>query len=158
VLIFFIIVFHLKSIPLTLLIMISLGFSMLGGALGMFVFQQEFGATAVLGFISLMGIITRCGIIMIDYAEELRYQEGCDVATAALESAKRRFRPVFLTSMAASMGVIPMVIKNTPLWGPMGVVIFLGALVSMLFIVTMIPVGYCIVRNKFNSINDEHEE
>ena len=157
-LIFFIIVFHLKSIPLTLLIMYSLGFSMLGGALGMLVFGQEFGATGILGFIALMGIITRCGIIMIDYAEELRLKEGCDVATAAIESAKRRFRPVFLTSMAASMGVIPMVIKNTPLWGPMGVVISLGALVSMLFIITMIPVGYCMVRNKFNSANDEHEE
>jgi multidrug efflux pump subunit AcrB len=156
--IFFIIVFHLKSIPLTLLIMYSLGFSMLGGALGMLVFNQEFGATGILGFIALMGIITRCGIIMIDYAEELRLKEGCDVATAALESAKRRFRPVFLTSMAASMGVIPMVIKNTPLWGPMGVVVSIGALVSMLFIITMIPVGYCLVRNKFNSANDEHEE
>ena len=156
-LIFFIIVFHLKSIPLTLLIMYSLGFSTLGGALGMLVFGQEFGATGILGFIALMGIITRCGIIMIDYAEELRLKEGFDVATAALESAKRRFRPVFLTSMAASMGVIPMVIKNTPLWGPMGVVIFLGALVSMLFIITMIPVGYCMVRNRFNSTNDEHE-
>ena len=70
-LIFFIIVFHLKSIPLTLLIMYSLGFSTLGGALGMLVFGQEFGATGILGFIALMGIITRCGIIMIDYAEEL---------------------------------------------------------------------------------------
>ena len=157
-LIFFIIVFHLKSIPLTLLIMYSLGFSMLGGALGMLLFGQEFGATGILGFIALMGIITRCGIIMIDYAEELRLKEGCDIATAALESAKRRFRPVFLTSMAASMGVIPMVIKNTPLWGPMGVVISIGALVSMLFIITMIPVGYCMVKNKFNSANDEHEE
>lgn len=157
-LIFFIIVFHLKSIPLTLLIMYSLCFSMLGGALGMLVFGQEFGATGILGFIALMGIITRCGIIMIDYAEELRLKEGCDIATAAIESAKRRFRPVFLTSMAASMGVIPMVIKNTPLWGPMGVVICLGALVSMLFIITMIPVGYCMVRNKFNSANDTNEE
>ena len=155
---FFIIVFHLKSIPLTLLIMYSLGISMLGGALGMLLFGQEFGLTGVLGYIALMGIITRCGIIMIDYAEELRIQEGCDVAMAALESAKRRFRPVFLTSMAASMGVIPMVIKNTPLWGPMGVVICIGAMVSMLFIITMIPVGYCVVRNKFNSANDKYEE
>jgi len=148
ILIFFIIVFHLRSIPLTLLIMYSLGFSMLGGALGMFMFRQEFGATAVLGFISLMGIITRCGIIMIDYAEELHVKDGLSVNEAALESAKRRFRPVFLTSAAASMGVIPMVIKNSPLWGPMGVVISIGALVSMVLIVTMIPVGYCIVRNR----------
>ena len=158
VLIFFIIVFHLKSIALTILIMYSLGFSMLGGGLGLLVFDQEFGATGVLGFIALMGLITRCSIIMIDYAEELRVKEGLDIATAALESAKRRFRPVFLTSMAASMGVIPMVIKNTPLWGPMGVVISIGALVSMFFIITIIPVGYCLVRNRFNSVNNENEE
>lgn len=157
VLIFFIIVFHLKSIPLTILIMYSLGFSMLGGGLGLFLFDQEFGATGVLGFIALMGIITRCGIIMIDFAEELHVKQGLDITTAALESAKRRFRPVFLTSMAASMGVIPMVIENTPLWGPMGVVISLGAFVSMLFIITMIPIGYCLVRNKYKSANDENE-
>ena len=147
VLIFFIIVFHLKSIPLTLLIMSSLGFSMIGGALGLHLFGQEFGATGVLGFVSLMGIITRCGIIRIDYAEELSREHPTN--EAALLSAKRRFRPVFLTSMAASMGVIPMVIKDTPLWGPMGVIICIGALVSMLFIITMIPVGYSLVRERF---------
>lgn len=157
IVIFFIIVFHLKSIPLTLLIMYSLGFSMIGGALGMIVFGQEFGATGVLGFITLMGLITRCGIIMIDYAEELHERHGFGVAESALLSAKRRFRPVFLTSAAASMGVIPMVIKNTPLWGPMGVVISIGAFVSMLFIVTMIPVGYCMVRNKYK-VSYEDEE
>jgi len=158
VVIFFIIVFHLKSIPLTLLIMISLGFSMLGGSLGMLIFGQEFGATGVLGFISLMGIITRCGIIMIDHAEELRHKEGLSVTNAALLSAKRRFRPVFLTSMAASMGVIPMVIKNTPLWGPMGTVICVGAIVSMVFIVTMIPVGYSYMRNRYNEKDYDTEE
>ena len=147
VLIFFIIVFHLKSIPFTLLIMSSLGFSMIGGALGLHLFGQEFGATGVLGFVSLMGIITRCGIIMIDYAEELSHEHP--TKEAALLSAKRRFRPVFLTSMAASMGVIPMVIKDTPLWGPMGVIICIGALVSMLFIITMIPVGYSVVKERF---------
>ncbi len=158
VLIFFIIVFHLKSIPLTLLVMASLGFSMLGGALGMLIFGQEFGATGVLGFITLMGIITRCGIIMIDHAEELRHQEGISVTNAALLSAKRRFRPVFLTSMAASMGVIPMVIKNTPLWGPMGTVICVGAIMSMLFIVTMMPVGYSLIRNRFKEKDYDTEE
>ncbi len=158
VIIFFVIVFHLKSIPLTLLVMSSLGFSMLGGALGMLIFGQEFGATGILGFITLMGIITRCGIIMIDHAEELRHQEGLSVTNAALLSAKRRFRPVFLTSMAASMGVIPMVAKNTPLWGPMGTVICVGAIVSMLFIVTMIPVGYSIIRNRFNEKDYDTEQ
>jgi multidrug efflux pump subunit AcrB len=46
------------------------------------------------------------------------------------------------------MGVIPMVVKNSPLWGPMGITISVGAMVSMVFIVTVIPVGYyLIMRN-----------
>lgn len=148
VIIFFILVFHLKSIKLTLLLMFSLSYSLLGGALGILLSGHEFGVSAVLGLISLMGIIVRCGIIMIDYAEQLRTQEGLPVQQAALLAAKRRFRPIFLTSAAASMGVIPMVVKNSPLWGPMGITISVGAMVSMVFIVTVIPVGYyLIMRN-----------
>lgn len=153
--IFFVIVFHLKSIMLTLLVMFSLFFSFLGGGLGMALSGDEFGATGVLGFITLMGIITRCSIIMIDYAEEIYKTGHVSPDEAALLSAKRRFRPVFLTSAAASMGVITMVIKNSALWHPMGMVIFVGALVSMLLILTLIPVGYCLIRNKFKDERDE---
>ena len=54
-------------------------------------------------------------------------------------------RPIFLTSAAASMGVVPMVIQNSPMWGPMGVVVCFGTIVSMLFIITIIPVGYWMI-------------
>ena len=153
-LIFFVVLFHLKSIMLTLLVMSSLLFSLLGGALGMALSGDEFGATAILGFVTLMGIIVRCSIIMIDYAEELFRKGQVSPTEAALLSAKRRFRPVFLTSAAASMGVITMVFKDSPLWHPMGLVIFVGAFVSMLLVLTMIPTGYCLIRNKFK----EHRE
>jgi multidrug efflux pump subunit AcrB len=95
-----------------------------------------------------MGIITRSGIIMVDYGEELFHQRGMTADEAAETAAKRRFRPIFLTASAASMGVIPMVIKATPLWGPMGIVICVGALISMLYIVTIIPVVYSMVAKK----------
>ncbi len=158
-LIFFVIVFHLKSIMLTLLVMCSLLFTLLGGALGMALSDDEFGATAILGFVTLIGIIIRCSIIMIDYAEELFRKNQISPSEAALLSAKRRFRPVFLTSAAASMGVITMVLKDSPLWHPMGMVVFVGAFVSMFFVLTMIPVGYCLIRNKFKEpIEDEIQE
>ena len=147
VIIAFILLFHLKSIPLMLLMMGSLLFAVPGAALGLYLSGFEFGATAVLGIISLMGIIVRCGIIVVDYAEDLRRQAD-SVIDAARLSTERRFRPIFLTSAAASMGVIPMVIKGTPLWGPMGIVICVGAMVSMVFIVTMIPVGYSIIMDR----------
>lgn len=156
-LIVFILLFHLKSVRLMMLMMCSLVFAIPGTALGMYFSGFEFGATAILGIVSLMGIIARSGIIMIDYGEELFKKQGMSLDEAAETAAKRRFRPIFLTSAAASMGVIPMVIKATPLWGPMGVVICVGALVSMLYIVTMIPVGYSLVAKR-ETENDEEED
>jgi multidrug efflux pump subunit AcrB len=89
-----------------------------------------------------MGIIVRNGIIMIDYAEELRENEKLSVREAIYHSAKRRMRPIFLTSAAASMGVVPMVLHGTTLTMPMGTVIFYGTLITMIFILTIIPIAY----------------
>ena len=72
-----------------------------------------------------MGIIVRNGIIMIDYAEELRATEHMTASEAIYHSALRRMRPIFLTSAAASMGVIPMILGKSSLWMPMGTVICL---------------------------------
>lgn len=148
IIIFFIMLFHLKNIKLTLLMMCSLIFAIPGTGIGMYFSGMELGATGILGIISLMGIIVRSGIIMVDYGEELYKKVGLPLDEAAETAARRRFRPIFLTSAAASMGVIPMVIKATPLWGPMGVVICVGALISMCFIVTMIPLGYSLMADK----------
>ena len=79
---------------------------------------------------------------MIDYAEELRKEERMCVRDAIYYSAKRRMRPIFLTSAAASMGVIPMILGGSGLWMPMGTVIFYGTLITMFFILTVIPVTY----------------
>ena len=145
IIIFAILLFHFKDIRMSMVIMLSLLFSLLGAATGVLIMGQEVGITGILGIISLMGIIVRNGIIMIDYAEELRVDHRLSAKRAALQAAQRRMRPIFLTSAAASMGVIPMVIANTPLWGPMGVVVCFGTIVSLLFIVTMIPIGYWMV-------------
>jgi multidrug efflux pump subunit AcrB len=52
------------------------------------------------------------------YAEELRHRQRKSVLEAAFEAGKRRMRPIFLTSAAASMGVIPMIISKSALWSP----------------------------------------
>ena len=68
--------------------------------------------------------------------------EGQTIREACLHAAQRRMRPIFLTSAAASMGVLPMVTGGSELWVPMGSVIFFGTLITMLFILTIIPVAY----------------
>ena len=90
----------------------------------------------------------RNGIIMLDYAEELRRDEGMSVRDAARHAGERRMRPIFLTSAAASVGVLPMMLENSTLWSPMAAVIFFGTLISMILIATVLPVLYWKVFEK----------
>ena len=146
--IFMILVFHFRKISLALLVLGSSSLSLLGAALGVLLLRVEFGITSILGIVSLIGILVRNGIIMLDYAEELRVKHNMNIREAAYEAGKRRMRPIFLTSAAASMGVIPMIISSNPLWTPMGAVICFGTLTSMMFLVFVLPVAYWKIFDK----------
>ena len=141
VIIFFLLVYHFKRISTATLLLFSLMLCFFGTAVGIMI-HGEVTFTCFLGFISLMGILVRNAIIMYDYAEELRVTEHLSAHEAIFLSAKRRMRPIFLTSAAASMGVIPMIISGSTLWAPMGNVIFYGTLITMLFILTVLPIAY----------------
>jgi multidrug efflux pump subunit AcrB len=142
IIIFFILVWHFKRISTATLLLASLTLCLFGTAVGVKIQGVDFSLTCTMGIISLMGILVRNGIIMVDYAEELRQEEKMCVRDAIYHSAKRRMRPIFLTSAAASMGVIPMILGGSGLWMPMGTVIFYGTLITMFFILTIIPVAY----------------
>ncbi len=141
VIIFFIILLHYKQVSVSVILLVSLLLCIPGAALGLVIMDEPISLTCTLGLISLMGILVRNAIIMIDYAVQLQAQDGYDNCQASLESAKRRMRPVFLTSAAATMGVLPMVIGGSALWQPMGCVIFFGTPLTMIFTLTVIPVA-----------------
>ena len=143
--IFFILLAHFRRISIALLIFVSMSLCIFGTAAGVLIQGVDFGMTSTLGIISLMGIVVRNGIIMIDYAEELREKEKMCVRDAIYHSAQRRMRPIFLTSMAASMGVIPMILGKSGLWMPMGTVICYGTIITMFFLLTVLPVSYMMI-------------
>ena len=145
IMIFFILLSHFHKINLALLIFTGMLLCLFSAAAGMEIMGVAFSVTCVLGLVCLMGIIVRNGIIMYDYAEELREEEKMNVRDAIWHSASRRMRPIFLTSSAASMGVVPMILGGSTLWMPMGTVIGFGAIISMFFILTVLPVGYLLV-------------
>lgn len=142
IIILFILVAHFKKVNLAVLIFLSMLMSLFGTAVGILIQGCPFGVTCILGVVSLMGIIVRNGIIMYDYAEELRVKEHMTARDAIWHSASRRMRPIFLTSAAASMGVIPMILGGSGLWMPMGTVICYGTLISMVLILTVVPIAY----------------
>ena len=160
--IFFILLAHYRKVSIALLVFASLALCVFGTAMGVLIQGIDFSITCVLGITSLMGIIVRNGIIMFDYAEELRSTENMHAEEAIYHSAKRRMRPIFLTSAAASMGVIPMILGGTGLWMPMGTVICYGTLITMLLILTVLPAAYLLMfrgttekRQRLEAIENE---
>lgn len=150
VVIFLILLIQFKQIRKVVLIMMTMPLSLLGATLGLLLVGYPFGITAFLGLISLAGIVVRNGIILIDYAEELRKNQGLSVLEAAKAAGKRRMRPIFLTSAAAAVGVIPMIMSGSPLWGPLGTVICFGLLISMVLTLYVLPVLYnLMIKNEY---------
>ena len=98
--------------------------------------------TGFMGIISLIGIVVRNGIILVDYADELIRDHGYKHKAAAIAAAKRRMRPIFLTSAAAAVGVVPMIIGKSPMWGPLGSVLAFGLIFSMILTLFVVPVMY----------------
>jgi multidrug efflux pump subunit AcrB/outer membrane protein TolC len=148
-LIYLILLCQFKRQRKVLLVMMTMPLSLFGDVLGLKLMHYPFGLTAFIGIIGLMGIVVRNGIILVGYAEELREHHGMNAFDAALAAGKRRMRPIFLTSMAAAIGVIPMILSRSTLWGPLGTVTCFGLLTSMVLTLFVLPVAYWLVtRNE----------
>jgi multidrug efflux pump subunit AcrB/outer membrane protein TolC len=145
IIIFFILLFQFKKVKLSLLIMSTMLLTLPGAAIGLKLMGYPFSTTAFVGISSLCGLVVRNGIILIDYARVIRGKNKMPIHEAALAAGKRRMRPIFLTSAAASVGVIPMIISRSPLWGPLGSVICFGLIISMVLTLYILPILYSLV-------------
>jgi outer membrane protein TolC len=102
---------------------------------------------AFIGLISVCGIVVRNAIILIDYIKE-KIAEGHTLEQAATEAGQRRLRPIFLTTMAAAVGVTPMILSRSALWSPLASVIAVGLIFSMFFTLLVVPVLFVVVRSR----------
>ncbi|MBP5658905.1 MAG: efflux RND transporter permease subunit [Paludibacteraceae bacterium] len=139
---FVLLLYHFGKIRLAVLALSSAALCVFGAMLGLWLFRLDISITAVLGTVSLIGIIVRNAIMMYEYAEELRHTKGLNANDAAFEAGLRRMRPVFLTSATTALGVLPMIIAHTSLWMPMGVVICFGTIFTLPLTLTVLPVMY----------------
>jgi len=145
--VFLILLFQFRNVRNPLVIMTSIPLAVVGAAIGLVITGNPFTYTANLGLNALTGVVVRNAIILVDYANELR-RGGVDIETAALLAGRRRLRPIFLTTMAAALGVTPMILSRSPLWSPMASVIAVGLVVSMIFTLVLVPVLYVVVERR----------
>lgn len=142
VLIFFILLFQFRNLKEAAIIMLTIPLSLLGALFGLYITGNNFGFTAFVGLVSLSGIVVRNAIILVDHTNELIKDHGMDYKEAAVESGKRRLRPIFLTAMAAAIGVLPMILSGSPMWSPLASVIAVGVIWSMVMALLTVPVLY----------------
>ena len=147
VLIFLFILFNFKKYSITVVSMLSLTFFLPWALFGLWISNVTLCVTSVFGFITLMGMIMRNEILIFEHAEELRKQ-GIPVKDAAYEAGKRRMVPIFLTTATTAVGVIPMIIGGSAMWGPVGIIIFAGGVGALIMVVTMLPVIYWKIYDK----------
>ncbi len=78
-----------------------------GGLLTLYIFGQELSIYAYIGLFMLLGIVSKNGIMMVDFAKEYMEERGLEPFHAILEACKDRFRPILMTSASTIMGTLP---------------------------------------------------
>jgi multidrug efflux pump len=129
--------------PLTVLSTLPSAF--LGASLALVVTGTELSLIALLGFILLIGIVKKNAIMMIDFALEAERSQGLSTRDAIYQAAMLRFRPIMMTTFAAILGALPLVLatgEGSELRRPLGITIIGGLLVSQVLTLLTTPVVY----------------
>ncbi|MGI1658551.1 MAG: efflux RND transporter permease subunit [Desulfitobacterium sp.] len=133
-----VLVLQFNSFKQSAIILSTIPLSFTGGILGLFLARQTLSFTAVLGIVSLMGIVVGNGIILMDYINVER-AAGRDLKEACKAAASRRFSPIMNSSVTTIIGLIPLAISGGETFRPMAIVIISGLALSTLLSLVVVP-------------------
>ena len=137
-----------ESLAHPLTIISTLPSAGLGALLALQLFGTELTVIAFIGIILLIGIVKKNGIMMVDFALDGERRRGLSPQRAIHEACMERFRPILMTTMAAMLGALPLVIASGPgseLRRPLGITIIGGLLVSQILTLYTTPVIYLLL-------------
>src|SRR3984893_9905840 len=137
-----------ESLAHPLTIISTLPSAGLGALLALQIFNSELSLIAFIGIILLIGIVKKNGIMMVDFALEGGRKRALSPERAIYEACLERFRPIMMTTLAAFLGALPLVIASGPgseLRRPLGITIAGGLLVSQLLTLYTTPVIYLLL-------------
>jgi hydrophobic/amphiphilic exporter-1 (mainly G- bacteria), HAE1 family len=130
-----------------LAIMVSLPLSLVGVVLALLAWRSTLNMFSVIGFIMLMGLVTKNAILLVDYANQRR-MEGMDRSTALLTAAEVRLRPILMTTLAMVFGMIPLAIgagEGSEQRAPLAHAVIGGVIASTLLTLLVVPVLYSLL-------------
>ena len=91
----------------TLLVLLAIPVACTGGILALLVTGTNLSVSAMMGFVSIFGIAVQDALLMVTYFQRLHFGDGLSVEQAAREASEKRFRPVLMTTLVATLGLLP---------------------------------------------------
>lgn len=140
-LIYTVLLFQFKSFKQALLVFTALPFSAAGSLLALYLFRQPISFMALLGMVSLMGIVVNNAIILVDFINRER-GAGESVRRACLKAVGRRFRPIFLTAITTMAGLAPLARSGGALFRPLALALMGGLFFSTGLTLILVPTVY----------------
>jgi HAE1 family hydrophobic/amphiphilic exporter-1 len=154
VLVYIILAAQFESLIHPFTIMMSLPFALIGGIAGLLLANQYMSMMAMIGFIMLMGLVTKNGILLVEFTNQLR-EAGKSTREALLEAGEVRLRPILMTTVAMIAGMIPVALAKgdgAEMRVPMAVAIIGGLVTSTALTLGIVPVVYSLfdaLRGRF---------
>jgi heavy metal efflux system protein len=155
-LIFIILYTMFKSLKWSLLILATVAMGSLGGLLVLLVTGTEFSVSSEVGFLALFGVSVQSGIIMLEYINQLRAR-GNPIETAAIEGAVVRLRPIMMTMLVATLGLLPAAVSHSigsDSQRPFAIVIVGGLMMNLLMSIFLLPTLYVWVARNGDALPD----
>ena len=143
-----------KDVTLSAIVLLNLPLALIGGVFAIFVTSNTVSIPAIIGFITLFGIATRNGILLIS-----RYQygttQGHALRQSIIDGSKDRLTPILMTALTSALALIPMVMNGNAsgneIQSPMAVVVLGGLLTSSFLNMYVIPIVYEMIYSRKNS-------
>jgi hydrophobic/amphiphilic exporter-1 (mainly G- bacteria), HAE1 family len=137
--------FHSFAQPIA--IMMTLPLSLIGVMIALAVTRTTFNMFAMIAFIMLMGLVVKNGILLVDFANQVRREKGATIIEALVEAGHIRLRPILMTTAAMVFGMLPMALAlEEGADGTMGRAIIGGVLSSTILTLVVVPVIYAMIE------------
>ncbi|HMU61202.1 MAG TPA: CusA/CzcA family heavy metal efflux RND transporter [Gemmatimonadales bacterium] len=143
-LIFLLLFSSFNSLKQAALIILNVPFALIGGIIALVVTRQYLSVPASVGFIALFGVAVLNGVVLVSYINQLR-AEGLSVAEAVRRGTLLRLRPVLMTALVASLGLVPLLLASgagSEIQRPLASVVVGGLVTSTLLTLLLLPVLY----------------
>ncbi|RYZ30170.1 MAG: efflux RND transporter permease subunit [Chitinophagaceae bacterium] len=157
-LIFLILAAQFESFKDPFIIIITVPLAFAGALLSLWIFDQTLNIFSQIGMIMLIGLVTKNGILIVEFANQNR-EKGMDKTEAAIYSATQRLRPILMTSLAMALGAMPIALSLGAAATsriPLGIVIVGGIIFSLVLTLFVIPAMYSFISSK-HTINPLEE-